>query len=89
MKAFSSRWLRLAVNHLTGELHLGEANAVVGSRLEARLAQASKIATFSAGKLVDNLLMTRSLVSQSFGRFDAESNFRLDASSFVIVLKSV
>jgi hypothetical protein len=62
MKAFSSRWLRLAVNHLTGELHLGEANAVVGSRLEARLAQASKIATYSAGKLVDNLLMTRSLV---------------------------
>ncbi|KAJ9119422.1 hypothetical protein QFC24_005655 [Naganishia onofrii] len=61
MKAFSSRWLRLAVNHLTGELHLGEANAVVGSRLEARLAQASKIATYSAGKLVDNLLMTRSL----------------------------
>ncbi|KAJ9098285.1 hypothetical protein QFC21_004614 [Naganishia friedmannii] len=59
--AFSSRWLRLAVNHLTGELHLGEANAVVGSRLEARLAQASKIATFSAGKLIDNLLMTRSL----------------------------
>ncbi|KAJ9110251.1 hypothetical protein QFC19_001654 [Naganishia cerealis] len=61
MKAFSSRWLRLSVNHLTGGLHLGEANAVVGSRLEARLAQASKIATFSAGKLVDNLLMTRSL----------------------------
>lgn len=63
MKAFATRWLRLAVNHLTGELYLGEANAVVGSRLEAKLAQASKIASVSPNKLVDNLLMTRSLVS--------------------------
>jgi hypothetical protein len=62
LKAFSERWLRLTLNPLTGELHLGEANAVVGSRLEAKLAQASKIASFSPTKLMDNLLMTRSLV---------------------------
>lgn len=64
LKAFSERWLRLALNPLTGELHLGEANAVVGSRLEAKLAQASKIASFSPTKLMDNLLMTRSLVGR-------------------------
>ena len=62
LKAFSERWLRLSVNSLTGELHLGEANAVVGSRLESKLAQASKIASFSPVKLMDNLLMMRSLV---------------------------
>ncbi|GHJ85111.1 hypothetical protein NliqN6_1513 [Naganishia liquefaciens] len=61
LKAFSERWLRLSVNSLTGELHLGEANAVVGSRLESKLAQASKIASFSPVKLMDNLLMMRSL----------------------------
>jgi hypothetical protein len=54
LKAFATRWLRLAVNHLTGELYSGEANAAVGSKLEAKLAQASKIATFSPNKLVDN-----------------------------------
>lgn len=69
LKAFSERWLRLALNPLTGELHLGEANAVVGSRLEAKLAQASKIASFSPVKLMDNLLMTRSLVCMSVVSF--------------------